>query len=129
MKNDIYSDFDIEMTQNRITNDLDKRKDEDAIKQSLILLIKTMYYDRKWHPEIGSFFKNYLFNLSDSYILLLAKQEIINLINNYEPRVRVNNVEILQKSNNTAIIQVKIDYTIINLLKNDTFVYTINRLR
>lgn len=129
MKKDIYSDFDIIFTRNRMTNDIVKQTDENAIKQSLKGLVQTEYYDRKWHPEIGSHFRNYLFNLADSYTLQLAKEELYDLITKYEPRVRVNLVSIAQADSNPSIITVKINYTILSLLKEDTFVYSINRLR
>lgn len=128
-KTEIYSDFDILFGRNRMTNDIIKQTDEDAIKQSLKSLILTSYYDRKWHPEIGSHFRSYLFNLSDSYILLLAKQELYNLFTKYEPRIRINLLGIKQNERNPALIQIRLEYTILNLMKEDTFVYSINRLR
>ena len=60
---DLYSDFDVEFNLNKKTKDVNIKRNLESIKQSLWCLLQTNFYDRKWHPEIGSYFPKMLFSL------------------------------------------------------------------
>lgn len=132
MTDEIYSDFDIEFRKNAFTGDVIKKKNTDDIRQSLFLLLMTRYYDRKWHPEIGSYVPTLLFNQDDGYIEEIIKEQILQVIELYEPRIEVNSIVIGHERQEDVFngrVTIKINYTIINLNIKDTYVFTINRLR
>lgn len=129
---EVYSDFDIEFRRNALTGDVIRKKDLEDIKQSLGLLLRTRFYSRCWHPEIGSYLPTLLFEQDDDYIKQILKEQIENIIENYEPRVQLNSVEIYTDSIEDEFhgrVTIKITYSVINLNITDTYIYTINRLR
>ena len=129
---EVYSDFDVNLKMNRMTGDVIKKKNNDDIRQSLGLLLRTRFYDRKWHPEIGSYLPTLLFNQDDEFIKTVLKEQITTLVENYEPRVTIESIEIghenIQDSFNGKIT-IRIHYTINIINVKDTFVFSVNRLR
>jgi len=95
---EVYSDIDIEFNFNKRTGDINKKKDYDSIKQSLWCLLQTCYYDRKWHPEIGSHFPKMLFDNAYAGYFHILEDQIKNLISSYEPRISVSNVAVYYKT-------------------------------
>lgn len=125
----IYSDFDVNLLVNPITHDVVKKTNVNSVRQSLRLLLNTLFYDRLFQPNVGSRLKDLLFSLLDDYELLLAENEIKSLINLYEPRIILNELFINQSLNNEYVVEIRIDFTVKTLNINDTYVYTINKLR
>ena len=84
------------------------------------------------YSEIGSYLPTLLFEQDDDYIKQILKEQIENIIENYEPRVQLNSVEIYTDSIEDEFhgrVTIKITYSVINLNITDTYIYTINRLR
>lgn len=125
----IYSDFDVNLKINPITHDIIKKTNEESVKQSLKLLLKTSFYDRKWHPEIGCELDNLLFGQLDPFELYSTQENLKELITKYEPRIKINDINVSVSPKNQFAVIVTINYTIIVSNKTDTFVLTINRLR
>ena len=129
---EVYSDFDVNLKMNRLTGDVVKKKNNDDIRQSLGLLLNTRFYDRKWHPEIGSYLPTLLFEQDDDFIKTVLKEQIMTLIENYEPRVTVESIEITHENladvfHGKIIIRIHYIINIINV--KDTYVFSANRLR
>lgn len=131
-RTEIYSDIDVQFRRNALTGDVIKKKNLDDIRQSLGLLLQTRFYDRKWHPEIGSYLPTLLFNQDDDFIKNVLKEQITELIGKYEPRVELNNISIAHESIEDVWhgkVTIRIDYTVIVTGVTDTYIYTVNRLR
>jgi phage baseplate assembly protein W len=129
---EFYSDFDIEFRRNALTGDVIKKKNLDDIRQSLGLLLETRFYDRKWHPEIGSYVPTMLFEQDDEYFRTVLTKQITNLIAKYEPRISVVSINIDHESAQDMFhgrLTIRINYTVNVLNIKDTYVYSINRLR
>jgi len=88
----IYKDFDLSFTRHPLTGDVAVKNDANAIEQSLRSLISTNYYDRGFHPEIGSNIRASLFEMVDPITMTDLRNSIAELINNFEPRVRLINI-------------------------------------
>lgn len=132
MNQTIYSDLDITFRRHAITGDILKKTNTEDIKQSLALLLNTRFYDRCWHPEIGSYLPKMMFNQDDSYIKDIMRDQITNLITNYEPRITLENIWIghaSQEDVSNGKVTIRIDYYINVLNHRDTYIYTITRLR
>lgn len=128
----IYSDFDVTFRRHAVTGDVVKKTNAEDIRQSLFLLLKTNFYERKWHPEIGSYLNRLLFNQDDDYIKDIMKDQIKNLIDSYEPRIVVSDIRVGYASIEDEArgrITIKIYYTIKIINYRDEYTYTITRVR
>ena len=88
----IYSDLDFNFTAHPVTKDLVRRYDEDAVKTALKNLILTRNFERPFHSEIGSPIRALLFEPATPMLGVMLKQAIIDVINNFEPRVNLIDV-------------------------------------
>jgi len=96
-----YKDFDINLTRNPLTGDIGVKKDKNAIEQSLRSLIYTNFYERPFNPEIGTDLNRLLFENSDPTLVTDIRDAITEVVENYEPRVRIRQliVEDLSEQN------------------------------
>lgn len=99
---DIYSDFDLDFNLNRKTHDVNRKVNMESVKQSMWCLLQTNFYERKWHPEIGSYFPKMLFSLAHPEILALIENQVLELLRKYEPRISVQSVRVFHESQRDA---------------------------
>ena len=128
---EIYSDFDVTFKKNQKTGDVNRKRNFDSIRQSIELLLRTNFYERKWHPEIGSEFPVTMFKQADNIQMTILKNTIENLLKSYEPRISVNSVNVFQKdamSVSAGHITIEINYSVYNL-GQDTFYFVVDRTR
>lgn len=84
-----YSDLDLDFIAHPITKDIVKKTGFDAIKRSVRNLILTNFYDRKFRSYIGSNAQKILFDNVNPFTATFLKDAIIEVITNYEPRVKL----------------------------------------
>ncbi len=88
-----FTDIDINMNLHPQSGDLVLKYDINSIKRSIKNLILTNQYERPFKPSLGINLSAMLFELStmgtDGIVL---EQDIISLINNFEPRANVTDV-------------------------------------
>jgi len=88
-----FTDIDINMNLHPQSGDLVLKYDINSIKRSIKNLILTNQYERPFKPSLGINLSAMLFELStmgtDGIVL---EQDIITLINNFEPRANVTDV-------------------------------------
>jgi len=109
-----FKDISLSFTKHPVTNDLIILKNEDAIKKSVINLVRTRLNERFFNDLLGTSVENSLFELSDSDLFSFLEEEIITLIKNFEPRINLKNIllEFIEDSNN---LNIKISYDIVGL--------------
>jgi phage baseplate assembly protein W len=99
---------------NPLTDDLIAIKNQTAIARSLRNLVLTTPGERFFNNELGSQVNNLLFNNVDDVTAVSIRSEIINVIENYEPRVELGDVSV--NANIDAYeMDVKINYKIIGI--------------
>ena len=109
-----FKDVSASFKVNPLTNDLIAIKNETAIARSLRNLVLTTPGERFFNNEIGSQVNNLLFNNVDDVTAVSVRNEIINVIENYEPRVELGDVSV--NANIDAYeMDVKINYKIIGI--------------
>ncbi len=96
-----FKDISLSFKRNPVTNDILSLRNEDAIKRSVINLVRTKV-------------ENYFFELADIGIEEPLKEEIKTVINNFEPRVRLRNVDVALFPEDNAM-DVSIVYDIVGL--------------
>ena len=90
----VFSDLNLDFLQNTATKDIQKIEDVDAVKRSVRNLINTNYYERPFHPEIGSNLRAMLFeNITPQMTHAISKQ-IDLLLKNFEPRIRLVQINV-----------------------------------
>ena len=108
-----YKDIDFSMKKHPITNDVSVKTDKEAIKQSLKNLFQMKPYDKPMHPEISGLY-DLLFEQLDGITTFVAEKRAADLINQYEPRIKLEKVKINPDPNNNGL-SIKILYKIKNL--------------
>jgi len=124
----VYSDFNVNFDVNPVTGDLLKVTGINSVTQSLMNLVQINYYEKPFHPEIGSNIRNLLFEQMDQITSNALSKEIQILIENFEPRVSINNV-IVQADYDNNGYNIEIDFNILSVNNSFTISSFIQRLR
>lgn len=124
----VFSDIDLSFNKHPVTGDIGAKFNEQAVKNSIKNLVLTRHYERPFRSEIGSNIGNMLFELATPALAAILKQEIINLIRNFEPRVDQLEVEVSFSPDNNYIL-VKIIFTIVMTTSPIVLEFTLDRTR
>ena len=89
-----FKDISASFQVNPLTNDLIVIKNTTAIARSLRNLVLTTPGERFFNENLGSQVNNLLFENVDDVTAMSVRQEIINVIENYEPRVKLIRVSV-----------------------------------
>jgi phage baseplate assembly protein W len=124
----IYSDLDFNFTAHPVTKDVTRKYDENAVKTALRNLILTKNYERPFHSEIGSPISALLFEPASPMLNVTLKRAIIDVVNNFEPRVVLTDVQV-NSSPDTNSIYVSIYFKLKNTERPLTLELTLERTR
>ena len=87
-----FKDIGVNFSRNANTKDVAIVKNDNAIKQAVKNLIMTTPGEKPFQPNVGSRISELLFEPLDPFTADSIKEEVINTITQYEPRVSVNDV-------------------------------------
>ena len=90
-----YSDIDISFEANPATGDILRKSGDFAVIQSLKNLVRSNFYDRPFHPNLGGSVTQFLFENPDPLVLESIRTSIEEVINNFEPRVNLVEVSVV----------------------------------
>lgn len=109
-----FKDISLSFLRNPITNDLISLTNEDAIKKSVINLVRTQFGERFFNSLIGTSVNNSLFELQNAEVSIILDEDIKTVLRNFEPRITVNSVTttLFDDSNE---LNVQISYNIVGL--------------
>lgn len=107
-----FRDISLSFSRNPITNDLIPLKNEDAIKRSVINLVRTRIGERFFNPLIGSEAEDSLFELQTEETSSYLREQITVLLTNFEPRITLREVTIDYPEDSNDLL-IKIEYDII----------------
>lgn len=106
----VYSDIDFAFRANPVTGDIALKKNEQAVKQSVLNILLTKRGERPFDPSFGSDITSQLFENFDPIVETLLDDQIRTALRNYEPRVRVLSVNVEGSPNqNRMNISVEIE--------------------
>lgn len=123
-----FSDFDVNFVPHPVTGDLLKKTGTQAVVQALMNLVQTSYYEKPFHPEIGSNIRKLLFELIDPVTANALAEEVKNLIGNFEPRVNTRNVFVSADPDNNGY-NVTVEFFLVNVNNPITVSVFLERLR
>jgi phage baseplate assembly protein W len=124
----LFTDIDLNFTAHPVTKDITRRFDENAIKASVLNLLLTRNFERPFHSEIGSPIRALLFELPGPMFTVMMQRAIIDVINNFEPRVEIIDVRVNDASDNNAVY-VTLEFKIVNTERPITLDLTLERTR
>ena len=109
-----FKDISLSFIKHPVTNDIVALKNEDAIKKSVVNLVRTQIGERFFEPLLGTSLEGSMFELSTEEIGLELESEIRVLLGNYEPRIRVSRIK-AEASPDTYELNVNLVYDIVGL--------------
>ena len=108
-----YKDLDLFFSRKRGSNDIAKITDIEAVKRSVRNLVLTNFYEKPFHPEIGSGVRDMLFeNMSPITAVVLARK-VEDVIENFEPRARLVGVRALPNLDRNEY-EITIEFFVVN---------------
>jgi len=90
-----YRDLDLFFSRKNGTNDIEKITDVEAVKRSIRNLVLTNFYEKPFHPEIGSGIRDMLFENMTPITAVVLARKVEDVIENFEPRARLISVRSL----------------------------------
>lgn len=122
-------DIDMGFKRHPLTGDLMVKTGPAAIKQSLINIVMTNFYDRGFNVEVGTNTEFHLFENATSTTTNLLKTNIINSIRNFEPDVELVDVKVFEHKTDANSIVVKIYYVPLNSALTEELAISLERVR
>ena len=109
-----FRDISLSFVRHPVTNDITVLKNEDAIKKSVINLVRTVTNERFFNPLLGTSVGSSLFELVNEDSFDFLEDEIEILLKNFEPRIE--NIKVFAQSQvDSNGIFVQIGYDIVGL--------------
>ena len=116
------------MKSNPFTGDLRLQTDLGAIKQSLTNLLYTNYGERPFRPNLGGGLDHLLFEQLDPLTVLELDQSIRNVIQNWEPRVKIISLGINAQPDQNAL-GITLAFSLLNISAPQTISIILKRTR
>ena len=123
-----WQDLDLNFTIHPVRKDINKHKSELAVINSIKNLISTNHYEVPFQPELGCNVRKLLFEPLDMVTSTLIEREIIETINNFEPRASVSKVIVKPDFDNNGF-KVELLFQIINRTDPVAIKFFLERVR
>ena len=109
-----FRDISLSFKRHPVTNDLIVLRNENAIKNSVINLVRTYVGERFFRSDIGTPISRSLFEIQSSEFAIEVENQVIQVLVNLEPRISLKNVKVFFSADKNEI-SVEVIYDIIGL--------------
>lgn len=109
-----FKDISLSFVRNPVTNDILAITDADAIKRSVINLVRTRIGEKFYNRLIGTNIEESLFEIQGPEVAYKLELEISTLLENYERRIRKSSV-VVSFEDETNDLSVRISYDVVGL--------------
>lgn len=109
-----FKDISLSFSRHPVTNDILVLKNEDAIKKSVINLVRTRIGERFFNDLLGTSVDDSLFELNNQEVEITLGEEIRTVLSNFEPRVLLREVKI-ESFEDTYELNIKLTYDIVGI--------------
>ena len=109
-----FKDISLSFVRNPVTNDILAITDADAIKKSVINLVRTRSGERFYNRLLGSEVEDSMFELQSQETAINLELDIKTLLSNYEPRISVQTVQVTYPEDSNDL-NIRISYNIIGI--------------
>jgi phage baseplate assembly protein W len=124
----LFADIPLDFIAHPNTKDIRPITDINAIRQAVKILVLSNFSDRPFHPELSGNVTRYLFENADQFTAMAIKDEILNVIRKYEPRVSSPKVQVDLDMDRNALL-VTIIFQIRNSNINTEVSFYLDRIR
>lgn len=108
-----FKDISLSFKKHPVTKDILVLKDNDAIKKSVMNIVRTNIGDRFYESTLGTKVEDLLFSLNtDEYGKSLLNSEVATALRNWEPRIRVKRIR-SSSFDSSSSVEITIEYEII----------------
>ena len=105
-----FRDISLSFSRHPVTNDVAILIDEDAIKRSVMNLVRTKIGERFYNPLLGSRIEDQMFEVAGSDAAMELEDDIVLLLENFEPRVAGVEVKVVYPvDSNSLMIEIRYD--------------------
>lgn len=108
-----YTDLDLDFIANPITGAVPRKFDDEAVKRAVRNLIQLGRYEKPFHPEIDPGIRQLLFELVTPATAVLLQRRIVEILNQYEPRVELIDVNVFDR-HEANLYEVSIRFRVAN---------------
>tara|TARA_B110000093_G_C12822217_1_gene347414 strand:+ start:246 stop:695 length:450 start_codon:yes stop_codon:yes gene_type:complete len=108
-----YNDLDLFFSKKSGSNDVTQITDIEAVKRSIRNLVLTNFYEKPFHPEIGSGIRDMLFENMTPITAVVLARKVEDVIENFEPRARLISVRSLPNVDRNEY-EVTIEFFVVN---------------
>ena len=109
----VFKDFNFNFTRHPVTGDIAKLTNISAVKASVKNLVQTNFYERPFHPEIGSDVRRALFEPMTPQVATRLGRNIEDVIVNFEPRAELISVIVNARIDRNAY-EATIKFNVVN---------------
>ena len=109
----VFKDFNFNFTRHPVTGDIAKLTNISAVKASVKNLVMTNFYERPFHPEIGSDVRGALFEPMTPQVASRLGRNIEDVIVNFEPRAELISVIVNARIDRNAY-EATIKFNVVN---------------
>ena len=127
-KETFYSDIALAFNAHPVTGEIQRKIDDDAIKQSVKSLVLTNFYERPFRPDIGCSIRYLLFELFTPATKQMMQNAIAEVIENYEPRAELIDVFVDSNIDGNAI-NVTIKFRAVNQTDPEVVNFFLEKVR
>ena len=124
----VYSDFFTDFSRHVNTGQLNRKTNDNAVKQSIRNLLLTDHYERPFQPQIGSNLRSLLFENFTLATQAQVEQYINEVFDNHEPRAELLNVVVTPNPDLNSM-GISIYFRIINTTEQTQLDIIIERVR
>ena len=124
----IFSDIDLNFLPNPLSKDVSRKINDESIKQSMKILLMTMFYERPFHSNIGSPINTLLFEPISPMLNVILQKHVEQVLANFEPRIDVDAVQIALREELNSV-DIKIYYRVLNTSALQVFDIILERTR
>ena len=123
-----HRDLDLKLGIHPIRKDLNVLKDDNAVKNAVKNLLITNANERPFQPFLGANLRGLLFEPADALTKIALRENILEVINNHEPRVEVQDIDIKDLADQNAY-KILLKMRIKEFDNDDTVEIVLRRLR
>lgn len=104
----VFKDINLSLARHPITGDIASLTNIEAVKRSVRNLINTNFYERPFHPEIGSNVRSVLFEPVSPIVASVLERHVRDVVENFEPRAELIDVQVSDNADaNEYRVQIK----------------------
>ena len=127
-KQELYSDFFMNLDENPVSEDLARKTNEEAVKASIKNLLLTDKGERPYQPNLGCNIRQMLFDNMTPDTIILMKEVIRDTLEAYEPRADIIGVDVRSSVDDNQV-NIAVVFKVINSSEPVTLVTSLTRVR